>query len=288
VLPALIVSRSVGDIFTIRLADASGALEQFWLIAPDVSDADAVAAVRAVPEVWPLFAAHSTEYGTFPVPLDSVNAFAVPLPDAVIVYALVAVLLQTHTFCALEAAVLGSWFANDTSLRPEMRARFGTDAEILRIPVDVGPSVPCVGAALAIDGRPANATAMRVMPDAAWSRLVFLIISFPPSFDPCPLPKGFYLVMVNVWFATFERVAARFGASGTRLRRIREVTVSGCRAGSEQPELGSPEASNAVAAVPSGSWWNATTAALRDLTSCNAKTVLPMVNKQLHARLARR
>ncbi len=84
-LPALIVSISLGDIFTIRLADASGALEHVWLTAPDVSDADAVAAVKAVPEVWPLVAAHSTEYGTSPVPLDSVKALAAPLPDAVIV-----------------------------------------------------------------------------------------------------------------------------------------------------------------------------------------------------------
>ena len=50
--------------------------------------------------------------------------FDAPLPDAVIVYAFVAVLLQTQTFCAFDAAVLGSWFANDTSLSPVMRALF--------------------------------------------------------------------------------------------------------------------------------------------------------------------
>ena len=97
-LPALIVPRSALAISTIKLAVDAGAAEQFWFVAVVVSDADAVPAVSEVPVVWPLVSAHSTEYGTEPLPLERVNALAAPLPDAVIVYALVAVLDHTQTF----------------------------------------------------------------------------------------------------------------------------------------------------------------------------------------------
>jgi len=60
----------------------------------------------------------------------------------VTLYPLVEVLLQTQTFCALEAAVDGSWLVKLTSLRPLICTRPGTDALIATEPVEVEPIVP--------------------------------------------------------------------------------------------------------------------------------------------------
>ena len=53
---------------------------------------------------------------------------------------------QTHTFCALEAAVLGSWLVKATSVRPVSWIRFGTEALIETLPVEVEPRVPWLAA----------------------------------------------------------------------------------------------------------------------------------------------
>jgi hypothetical protein len=58
----------------------------------------------------------------------------------------VLVLLQTQTSCASAAGVAGSWFAKETSERPLIWTRFGTDAPIEIDPVDVVPRLPCVAA----------------------------------------------------------------------------------------------------------------------------------------------
>lgn len=134
------------DILTIRLAEALGPLEQFWFVALDVSELEADPVVRTFPEVAPLDADHSTEYGTVPVPLVKVKALPVPLPVAVIEYALVAVLLQTQMLWALEAGEAGSCPVKSTSERPDIFARLGTDAVMLIVPVEVEPSDPSVAA----------------------------------------------------------------------------------------------------------------------------------------------
>ena len=46
----------------------------------------------------------------------------------------------------------GSWLGNATSLRPVIRARLGTEAEIVTLPVEVAPSEPCEAA----DAEPAE------------------------------------------------------------------------------------------------------------------------------------
>jgi hypothetical protein len=54
VLPAAIVPRSAVAMRTTRLADALGPLVQVWCVAAEVSEAEAVPAVSAVPDVWPV------------------------------------------------------------------------------------------------------------------------------------------------------------------------------------------------------------------------------------------
>ena len=68
-------------------------------------------------------------------------------------HGLVGVLLQAQMFCALLALLAGLTLEKVTLLRPERRARAGTEAEIATDPVEVAPSEPCVAASAA--GAPA-------------------------------------------------------------------------------------------------------------------------------------
>ena len=156
------VPRSLVVILTIRLADAEGPLAQFWLVAVEVSEPEAVVAVSAEPEVAPLVEAHSTRYGTVAEPFVSVKALLAPLPLAVIEYALVAVLLQTQMLCALEAAVAGSCPTKLTFVRPLILARLGTEAVMLTVPVEVAPSEPSVAADAWAVGMTTASAAIRV------------------------------------------------------------------------------------------------------------------------------
>jgi len=51
---------------------------------------------------------------------------------------------------------------NATSLRPLIRTRFGTDAEIDTVPVDVAPKVPCVAAVADVPATSAESAAADV------------------------------------------------------------------------------------------------------------------------------
>ena len=72
-------------------------------------------------------------------------------------------MLHTQTFWAFDASTLGSALVKATSLRPLMRTRLGTDAEIETDPVDVVPSDPCVAA-----GAVLAATTVRRAARPAW------------------------------------------------------------------------------------------------------------------------
>ena len=55
-------------------------------------------------------------------------------------------MLHTQLFCAAEAADAGSILVNVTSVRPVICARLATLTDIVMLPVEVAPSVPCVDA----------------------------------------------------------------------------------------------------------------------------------------------
>ena len=68
-------------------------------------------------------------------------------------------MLHTQTFCAFEAAVLGSWRTKPTSDNPLIRARAGTEAVMTTVPVEVAPRVPGVAAWAAVLAIAATMTA---------------------------------------------------------------------------------------------------------------------------------
>jgi hypothetical protein len=79
--------------------------------------------------------------------------------------------------------VAGSWLRKETSVKPLMRARFGTEAVILMLPVEVAPSEPCEAAVagVLVARQPAKAApimAIRVL--EARQRLVVVVMSKVP------------------------------------------------------------------------------------------------------------
>ena len=82
-------------------------------------------------------------------------------------------MLHTHTFCAADAAVAGSWFMKEMSARPVMRALLGTDAVIVILPVDVAPSVPWVAADAGTAEKPAAAARADIAPAKIFRLVTF-------------------------------------------------------------------------------------------------------------------
>ena len=92
-------------------------------------------------------------------------------------------MLQTQTFWALAAATLGSTFVKATSLKPLMRTRLGTDAEIDTDPVEVAPRLPCVEA-LAVPAAPNTAAVARLAPTSLEKSLLLSTVPNPPLNPP--------------------------------------------------------------------------------------------------------
>lgn len=88
-------------------------------------------------------------------------------------------MLHTQLFCAAEAAVAGSILVKVTSDRPVICARFATLTDMVMLPVEVVPSVPCVDA---MAGVAVNATEIAQPNKVATCRTVafpvFRIVTF--------------------------------------------------------------------------------------------------------------